>query len=253
MSDPGPQIRLTQSDWKRRMALAALLPLAALGPVLISSVGQGNASAQGSFTVQQRIDQFGEAARQRLEPHYAAAGLTYPGVRAALLAFKDERRLELQVRDESGSWRFVRSYPILAASGGPGPKLREGDLQVPEGIYRVTFLNANSLYHVSLRLDYPNAFDRQMARREGRSDLGGDIMIHGKAVSVGCLAMGDEVAEELFTLAASLGQSNIEVLIAPSDFRTRALAEVAPEPPWLGQLYSRIAAALAAYPKATAR
>jgi murein L,D-transpeptidase YafK len=47
----------------------------------------------------------------------------------------------------------VRAYPIQAASGVPGPKLKEGDRQVPEGIYRLVLLNPNSRYHVSLRLD----------------------------------------------------------------------------------------------------
>ena len=68
-------------------------------------------------------------------------------------------------------------YPIRAASGALGPKLREGDRQVPEGVYDIESLNPNSRFHVALRVGYPNAFDRQMAGREGRTALGGDIMI----------------------------------------------------------------------------
>ncbi|MBD8525641.1 L,D-transpeptidase family protein [Pseudomarimonas arenosa] len=188
------------------------------------------------FTVEQRLDQFGAAAQERLQVHYRAAGVRWPGERAALLAFKDQASLELHVQDEQNRWQFVRRYPILAASGGPGPKLREGDYQVPEGFYRVSFLNANSRFHVSLRLDYPNAFDRQMAAREGRSGLGGDIMIHGSRVSVGCLAMGDPTAEELFTLAASIGMDKLEVLIAPQDFRQTSLPSRT-SPVWLLALY----------------
>jgi hypothetical protein len=39
-------------------------------------------------------------------------------------------------------------------------------------------------------------------KKDGRKNLGSNIMIHGKNCSVGCLAMGDEAAEELFVLAA---------------------------------------------------
>ncbi len=198
------------------------------------------ALAQGRYSVEDRLAQFGDAARARLAPHYAAAGVAWPGKRVALLAFKDSDRLELHAQDAGGAWRAIRSYPVLAASGGLGPKLREGDLQVPEGFYRVAFLNANSLFHVSLRLDYPNAFDREQARADRRRELGGDIMIHGKAVSVGCLAMGDAAAEELFTLAADIGMANIEVLIAPTDLRRPGHPPLPTWPAWVAGLYARL-------------
>ena len=82
-----------------------------------------------------------------------------------------ERRLEILAPDNTGSNHWVRSYPILAASGGPGPKLQEGDGQIPEGIYPIELLNPNSLYHVSLRVGYPNALDRTMAARDGPSSV----------------------------------------------------------------------------------
>lgn len=44
-------------------------------------------------------------------------------------------------------------------------------------------------------------------------------MIHGNAVSIGCLAMGDTAAEELFVLAARTGLRNIQVILSPIDFR----------------------------------
>ena len=56
-------------------------------------------------------------------------------------------------------------YPVLGASGVLGPKLKEGDRQVPEGVYRVPELNPNSDFHLSLRLDYPNEFDRAQGAR----------------------------------------------------------------------------------------
>ena len=74
---------------------------------------------------------------------------------------------------------------------------------------------------MALRLNYPNAFDRAQAARDGRTKLGGDIMIHGKDVSVGCIALGDEAAEDVFTLAADVGIKNIKVICSPIDFRKR--------------------------------
>ncbi len=216
---------------------------------LLVLLGTFAASGQlSAASVDDRLAQFGAAARQRLSVHFDAAGITYPGQRIALLAFKDSRRLELYARNADDNWRRLHNYPVRAASGGPGPKLREGDGQVPEGLYRVVFLNANSRYHVSLRLDYPNAFDREMGVTDGRRQLGGDIMIHGKAVSVGCLAMGDEAAEELFTLAADIGQANIDVLIAPLDFRRGGRTDQPADPPWIETLYQRLDVALAAFP-----
>ncbi len=205
------------------------------------------ASAQGA-SVDDRLREFGSAAEARLRPAFERAELAYPPAQAALLAFKDGRSLELYARADGGDWRWVQRYPIRAASGVAGPKLREGDWQVPEGRYRVTFLNANSAYHVSLRLDYPNAFDRAMAQRDGRSQLGGDIMIHGRAVSVGCLAMGDPAAEELFTLAARIGMAKLEVLIAPTDLRQRPPPTLAAGPDWVGELYAQLQQELRAYP-----
>lgn len=126
----------------------------------------------------------------RVKALFAAAQVPYPPRSVVLAAFKDERQLELYARGRKGEWRFVHRYPILGASGTLGPKLVEGDRQVPEGIYAVTFLNPNSKFHLSMRLDYPNRFDRAMAAADKRTVLGGDIMIHGSMGSTGCLAMG---------------------------------------------------------------
>lgn len=174
----------------------------------------------------------------------------YPPERIALLAFKDEKRLELWVRD-AGCWVFEKGYPIRAASGGPGPKLREGDRQVPEGIYRIVRLNPNSRYHLSVKLDYPNSFDLEHAGLEGRSEPGSDIFIHGGASSVGCLAMGDAAIEELFELIASVGMKNVEVIIAPRDFRRHPVVLDSSEPVWLAELYGYIAEALKRFPAAS--
>jgi hypothetical protein len=76
---------------------------------------------------------------------------------------------------------------------------------------------------------------------EGRADPGSDIFIHGRANSIGCLAMGDEAIEELFVLTAKVGAGHVKVVIAPHDPRVYPLvadSEVLPE--WTSGLYSLI-------------
>jgi len=202
---------------------------------------------RGSRSVAEAVDRYGPAAEGRLRPVFERAGVAYPPTRIALLAFKAERRLELWA-DRRGEWVHVRTYPILAASGHAGPKLREGDRQVPEGLYRIVGLNPNSAYHLSMKLDYPNAFDREQADRDGRADPGSDIFIHGQAVSIGCLAMGNEAIEELFVLTAKTGKANVSVLIAPNDLRAGApVTGPEPAPPWVAVLYETLKRELAPF------
>lgn len=201
----------------------------------------------GPRTVADVIAKYGQAAEGRLRPFFNRAGVTWPPKEIAILVFKEERRLTLWARSDA-RWRFIRSYPVLAASGQSGPKLREGDSQVPEGLYRIEHLNPSSSYHLSMKVSYPNAFDRQMAKRDGRSRLGGDIFIHGKAVSIGCVAVGDRAIEELFILVARTGHSRVRVVIAPNDLRTGRSGRRAEAPSWVGQLYRSVAAALAPFP-----
>jgi murein L,D-transpeptidase YafK len=196
-------------------------------------------------SLDERLAEIAPAARKRLAAKFEAAKVSWPPAEVALVAIKDERMLELHARSASGEWQFVHRYPVLAASGTSGPKLRQGDKQVPEGVYGITLLNPNSKYHVSMRVDYPNAFDREMAAKDGRSALGGDIMIHGKNVSIGCLAVGDEASEELFTLAADTGLQKVKVVIAPTDFRKSGIpAAETGQPKWLPQLYTQVATAM---------
>jgi hypothetical protein len=189
------------------------------------------------------LAKYGPAAQKRLAPHFKRAGVAFPPKELALLVFKRERRLALWARS-GGEWRFIRDYPVLAASGHAGPKLREGDSQVPEGVYRIELLNPNSSYHLSMKVNYPNAFDLKMAKRDGRTRLGGDIYVHGKALSIGCVAMGDPAIEELFTLVARTGIAHVKLIIAPNDLRIGGPVMHESAPPWVMEVYRTVAAAL---------
>lgn len=194
----------------------------------------------GQATVQDILDDYGEYAALKLKPYFAKAAVPYPPKSMLLLALKDEKKLELWARGD-GEYRLIRNFPIKAASGKAGPKLRQGDKQVPEGVYRILSLNPNSNYHLSMKLDYPNSFDLDHANQEGRYDPGSDIFIHGKAVSIGCIALGDEAIEELFVLTAQVGKENVKVVIAPHDPRTHPLDPYADGlPTWADALYATI-------------
>ena len=198
-------------------------------------------------TVAEVLDQVGPAAESRLKPLFERARVPYPPGKVYLLAFKEERRLELWAGSSNGP-AFVRAYRILQASGGTGPKLRAGDSQIPEGIYRVTALNPNSKYHLSLKLNYPNDFDRLKARKDGRRDLGSDIFIHGNDLSKGCIGVGNPDIEELFALAVRTGPSNTEVIIAPHDLREKPPPRYTKTAaPWLPELYARLREGLAEF------
>lgn len=193
----------------------------------------------GNRTVSDVVNKYGEQARSRIKPYFEKANLSYPPKDVAFLAMKDSGLLEVWASN-GGSWVQIKEYEIQAASGKLGPKLREGDRQVPEGIYKVVGLNPNSSYHLSMKLNYPNEFDLSWARKENRTQPGSNIFIHGKAVSIGCLAMGDDAIEELFVLGRDVGISNINVIIAPTDPRESALIPPSGSKPWVKELYEDI-------------
>ena len=76
-------------------------------------------------------------------------------------------------------------------------------------------------------------------------------MIHGGDTSAGCLAMGDQAAEDLFVLAADCGCSQLELLLSPVDFRRRELPlSCWSLAAWTEELYDSIRIELADLPEA---
>lgn len=193
--------------------------------------------------------EFGEATKVALLPLYAAAGISYPPKAITLVALKQERVVEVwALGATAGSWRYVHQYRMTAASGGIGPKLRRGDRQVPEGIYQVEYLNPNSRFHLSFKIDYPNAWDRLKGLQDNRPDLGDNIFFHGSFVSIGCIAIGDDAIEELFSLVHAVGRKHVSVIIAPYDLRKFPVMKVGnPRPRWQPQLHRHIQRALQPY------
>lgn len=133
-----------------------------------------------------------------------------------IVAYKDEGILEVFAKNKnSKNYKKINSYPICAKSGELGPKRRMGDMQVPEGFYYIDRFNAASSYYLSLGLNYPNKSDKI---KGDKSNLGGDIFIHGSCVTIGCLPMTNDYIKEIYLLAVyakNKGQKNIPVYIFP--------------------------------------
>ena len=90
-----------------------------------------------------------------------------------ILVLKSERKLMLMAGDQ-----VVRTMEIALGLMPRGAKQQEGDYRTPEGEYVIEAKNPDSDYFLSLKVSYPNARDRAVARRLGVNP-GGQIMIHG--------------------------------------------------------------------------
>ena len=87
--------------------------------------------------------------------------------------------------------------------------------------------------------------EKAMAEKEGRTNLGGDIMIHGSNATIGCVPIGDKGIEDVFYLVAKVGFKNVEIVIAPYDMRKGRRPELEQSSlAWYPRLCDDICAAL---------
>ncbi len=185
---------------------------------------------------------YGPGVRAKLQSLFAQQNVTYPPEQMTWIALKEERLLLIFARDHKGVMKKVLSYPIIGASGVAGPKLKEGDKQMPEGFYTIAAFRPTLVAHIGLEVNYPNSFDRYHAKIEKRKNPGSDILIHGSKWSTGCLAMGNEPIEEMFVLAHDTGSRNIKLIFAPCDLRLRKpQVNFKTQPQWLPKLYDDMA------------
>lgn len=195
----------------------------------------------GKQTVAEVIEKLEGKITRELTPLFFSKGISFPPKSLSLIAFKDSKELEVWASNEDKIFKLITRYNVKAASGILGPKLIEGDKQVPEGLYKIEGFNPNSSYHLSMKLNYPNTFDLQHAKNEGRASPGTNIFIHGRSASIGCLAMGDPVIENLFYLVHATGLSNTQVIISPTNPSLNELSIPNGSPVWVGDLYNDIA------------
>lgn len=141
-----------------------------------------------------------------------------------LRIFKQDDVLEVWKETHTGRYALLETYDICKWSGKPGPKIREGDRQAPEGFYFVNKhqLNPQSQYHLAFNMGFPNRYDRAHGR------TGSHLMVHGACSSAGCYSMTDEYIEEIYALARESlrgGQKSFQIQAFP--FRMTAKNMVA--------------------------
>lgn len=157
-----------------------------------------------------------------LKKQFEKMHMTWPPQAMYLRSFKYERQLEVWVKSDAAEpYKLFKIYKVCQQSGSMGPKRVEGDYQVPEGFYYINEFNPNSIYHLSLGLNYPNASDRILS---DASRPGSAIYIHGDCVSTGCIPITDMPIEELYLLASSVrgrGQEFIPVHVFPVRYNVK--------------------------------
>jgi murein L,D-transpeptidase YafK len=167
---------------------------------------------------------------------WRAAGALWPPKDIYIRVFKLEGEVELWARAQEGKREvLVHRFPVCASSGTLGPKVRQGDRQVPEGFYWVNHINPDSDFHLSLGIDYPNAVDRA---RSGVEPTGGEIYLHGDCVTIGCVPLQDEPVEFLYTAivsARNAGQKRFPVHSFPCRMLSATCARALANQPNLAQ------------------
>ena len=98
-----------------------------------------------------------------LKKYFDDAGLSYIGFHLFLRVFKKEKTIEAWVKEKrKDDFTLLHTYSFCASSGTLGPKRKEGDLQIPEGVYEINHFNPQSSFYLSLGINYPNASDRKL-------------------------------------------------------------------------------------------
>ncbi len=181
--------------------------------ISIFSEGQDFLSAQLKHV---RVSEAWKVENASIVSKLKAVGVSSAKFYLFLRAFKQEKQLEAWVSaSPDGPYTLLAAYNVCAASGSLGPKIKQGDQQVPEGVYCIDRFNPSSAFHLSLGIDYPNAADK---KRSTNQNPGGDIFIHGACASIGCLAITNTYINELYmiaVLARNGGQTKIPVHIFP--------------------------------------
>jgi murein L,D-transpeptidase YafK len=125
-----------------------------------------------------------------------------------IVIVKSERTMTLLRNGE-----VLKTYKVALGHEPKGAKAERGDNKTPEGLYTIDSRNPYSQFHLALHISYPNAADRERARKLG-VDPGGAIMIHGLAQSfaylgplhrqtdwtLGCVAVTNPEIEEIWAM-----------------------------------------------------
>ena len=202
----------------------------ALGQSSSAAAGAAADTADADADVRQRFTRTFKTAQ--LPGDLAAIGARL-GAPMLLRVFKQEREVEVWVQPEDQqTFVLFRIFPICFYSGKLGPKVKEGDMQSPEGFYFVgpAQMRAKSQYHRAIDFAFPNDYDA------AQGYTGTELLIHGNCVSSGCYAMTDPFVEQLYELGwatAATAAQGFWIHAFPFHMTAEALAGQQ-DSPWLG-------------------
>ena len=152
-----------------------------------------------------------------VQRYFKNKNLDFNSFHLFIRVFKKEKLVEVWIREKNkDSFTLLQTYDFCMSSGMLGPKRKEGDLQIPEGVYQINHFNPQSKFYLSLGLNYPNASDRILSDKQ---HPGKDIYLHGSCVTVGCIPLTDDKIKELYIMAVEAkngGQEKISVHIFPT-------------------------------------
>lgn len=202
---------------------------------------------KGKETVESVVEKIEKTTEERIQDNLDKAGFDSFPQSLVLVGLKEERILQVY-GIKNVVPKLIKEYPFTAFSGELGPKLKQGDRQIPEGIYKVEYLNPNSSYHLSMKISYPNDFDKSKSKLGSVSKMGGDIFIHGEDVTIGCIPIGNEGIEEVFLLTEKAFNNEIKVIVSPRDFRKNKVFPSIEKIDWENELYEIIQKELSLIP-----
>lgn len=178
-----------------------------------------------------RVKEAYEAKEKNIKQFFGDAGVPYQSFSLLIRAFKKEQVLEAWVKTADQNYVLLKTYAFCTTSGTLGPKRKEGDLQIPEGIYSLNHFNPQSNFHLSLGVSYPNASDKILSDKD---HPGSAIYIHGNCVTIGCIPITDDKIKELYILAVEArnnGQKNIPIHIFPAKLDDSGIKKLQAEYP----------------------
>jgi murein L,D-transpeptidase YafK len=179
-------------SWRNHRRNLMLLPL--LGAALLLSTPPTDTATSMSTIVRPTI------------VHAPAVGIKGQIIADSIVVEKMKHTLTL-----FASGLPMRTYLVALGKQPKGDKIAIGDGRTPEGVFHIDFRNAQSRYHKSLHISYPDAAHVERANSVGSSP-GGDIMIHGLPPAYasmgaahrrvdwteGCIAVTDAEIEEIW-------------------------------------------------------
>ena len=178
----------------------------------MSCVVEGKSSFKTQQLKHKRVSSAFREKEGIVKKYFDRAGVEYPPEKIFIRIFKTVIDDGAGSSDGSGEvqlwamgksdkeFKYIKSYRICSSSGELGPKLKQGDGQVPEGFYEITNFNPQSNFYLSQKVSYPNKHDIKAGDKD---DPGGDIYIHGNCVTIGCIPITDDYIKELYVAAVS--------------------------------------------------